>query len=259
MRVQPGASVSKGQELALLENVELEDRHRELVKEKAKQLLEISTNVAIENVAVEQTARERLRTIDTQLADVRRQMEQLRILSPADGVVVEPPPIPEPTTEFLQDRLSQWSGTTLDPRNRGCFLKEGTHILSVAPNSNLEAILFAGQSDRNEVSVGQSVELKFTHLPHQTYTGTVGRIADRDLLFAPPMLSNKYGGELPTVTDKQGRERLAGAVYRTTVLLAEDTGLLRPGMTGRGRLVVTRRSAAGWLWRYLRSTLHFRL
>jgi hypothetical protein len=43
------------------------------------------------------------------------------------------------------------------------------------------------------------------------------------------------------------------------VELDVDPQLLRDGMRGEARLIVARRSAAGWLWRWVRTTFKFRL
>jgi putative peptide zinc metalloprotease protein len=103
------------------------------------------------------------------------------------------------------------------------------------------------------------VQIKLEHLADQTYYGKIEKISERESEIAPETLSNKAGGELSTVTDKQGHERLTSSAYQATVRLDGDTALLRPGMRGRARVTVARRSAVGWIWRYFRRTFHFRL
>jgi putative peptide zinc metalloprotease protein len=103
------------------------------------------------------------------------------------------------------------------------------------------------------------VELKFDHLPSRTYSGKLDTISNRHLEFAPPALSNKADGELPTVTDKQGREKLTSIAYQATVLITQDTELMRPGLKGWARFEIDRRTAGEHLWRYIRQTFHFRL
>ena len=147
----------------------------------------------------------------------------------------------------------------MDPKNAGCFLEERTHLLSIAPSDRLQAIVLVDQGDRNDMYVDQDVELKFQHLPDRTYKGKIADISKRYLEYAPGQLSNKLGGELATVTDSQGRERLQSIVYQATVLLESDAKLLKPGMRGQTRFSVDWRSAGDWLWRYIRRTFHFRL
>lgn len=119
--------------------------------------------------------------------------------------------------------------------------------------------MLVDQKDRNDIDIGTAVELKFDSLAARTYVGKVEKISDRHLEFVPQLLSNKLGGEVPTTTDEQGRERLVSAAYQTTVLLEEDIPLLRSGMRGRARFSIGHRSAWDWIWRYIKTTFHFRL
>jgi putative peptide zinc metalloprotease protein len=92
------------------------------------------------------------------------------------------------------------------------------------------------------------------------YRARVIEISEREVQFAPPPLSNKYGGELPTQTDSEGRERLqAGSAYQATLLLDEESVLLRSGMRGRAKFLISNRTSGDWLWLWLRHTFHFRL
>ena len=77
--------------------------------------------------------------------------------------------------------------------------------------------------------------------------------------YVPETLSNKLGGELATVTDSQGRERLQSPVYQATVRLSKDRELLRTGMRGKARFLVEERTGWGWMMRYLKTTFNFRL
>jgi hypothetical protein len=61
------------------------------------------------------------------------------------------------------------------------------------------------------------------------------------------------------VSDPRGREKATSHTYEGTVVLNVDPHLLRDGMRGEARLIVARRSAAGWLWRWVRTTFKFRL
>ena len=61
------------------------------------------------------------------------------------------------------------------------------------------------------------------------------------------------------IADPQGRERLTSSAFQATAILKEDVQLIRTGMQRRARFLIERRSAAMWIWRYLRQTFHFRL
>lgn len=259
LNVRPGDQVQRGDVLARLRNPEKEDRLRELEVQLAVQKIEIEKYFRLDDPAQRHLAMEKHRSIQEQLDDYRNQISQLTIRAPVGGRVVAPPRRAEPTREDKRLQLSTWSGTPLDPQNAGCVLEPRTHLLSIAPDERLQAVVLVDQSARNDMDVGQAVELKFDHLPHAVYTGTIEDISKRDLEFAPEQLSNKLGGELATVTDRQGRERLQSRVYQATVLLEPDGNLFQPGMRGAARFLVDQRTAGEWIWRYLRRTFHFRL
>lgn len=259
VNVQPGDRVTKGQVLAVLSNYEKEDKKLLLEIEKQVQENEVLLYKHTGDAAQMQAALAKLQGTKNQLADYEQQLAHLTIVSPCDGTVVAPPRVEEPKLDVVVQQLNRWHGTPLDGKNEGAFLDERTHLLSVAPSSENDAILYVDQGDRNDMFEGQDIQLKFEHLADTTYQGKISRISDQALAFAPTALSNKAGGELPTVTDEKGRERLTSAVYQATVTLVEEPKLIRPGMRGRARFVVDRRSAIDWLWRYIRRTFHFRL
>jgi putative peptide zinc metalloprotease protein len=259
VHVAPGAHVTKGQLLIRLANDEKEQKRRSLEMERNLQQQDVGLDVALQDQAQEQVARQVLEGLEEQLADRERELSQLEIRAPCDGIVVAPPRVPEPARDDSRRQLSRWYGTPLDPANFGCYLTERSPILAIAPKETCDAILYIDQGDRDDLSVGQDVQIKLEHLADTTYEGKIEKISERESEIAPETLSNKAGGELTTVTDKQGHERPSSSLYQATVRLDGDTDLLRSGMRGRARVTVARRSAAGWIWRYFRRTFHFRL
>ena len=259
VRVHPGMHVSKGDLLLQLSDPEKERQYRELEIQYRTQQVEVEKQRASDDAGRLAVAREQLQSLESQLADFQRQIEELSVHAPSDGTVVAVARQAEPKTAPEGFELHAWYGTPLDEQNLGCLLEPRTHVLSLAPDSRFQAVLLVDQADRGDVNTGQDVDIKFEHLPSEVYEGTVSQIAERHIEYAPGTLSNKSGGELPTVTDRQGRERLTSIAYEATVLLDEESGLLRAGMRGRSRFSVGHRSAWQWTWRWLRHTFHFRL
>lgn len=259
VRVEPGEAVQRGQVLAQLTNPDKQEEYLKLVTQLRAQQAEISTQHALENWSQHELAVRQLRTIKEELADYEEQLERLTIRAPCDGLVVAAPLVERPDIEQRQQQLGGWFGTPLDEKNRDAFLAESTHLASIAPDDHFDAVLLVDQADRRDVAIGQQVEIKLEHLPDKTYTAEVEEISKRHLEFAPDVLSNKYGGDLSTVTDPSGHERLASVAYQVKVRLEKDTPLLMPGMRGRARFLVDSRTAADWGWRYFRQTFHFRL
>lgn len=212
------------------------------------------------DAAAEIDAEENVIRLQSDLIEAERQAAHLVVRSPAQGVVIAPPAVPEPTLNAVKERLPTWHGTPLDPQNRGALLEPRTHLCSIAPVDLFRAVLMIDQADRDDVTLGRDVRLKLEHMPDVKLTGTVQEISDRHREFVPPALSNKYGGSLATVADSQGREKLAGTiVYQVVVQVDQDPTLLKSGMRGQARFIIAQRSAVQWLWRVLRRTFHFRL
>ena len=258
--VRPGEHVERDQLLIRLSDEQKNDRYRGLLVEREVQEKAWATYRAVDDVAQQSLTEERLRSLNEQIADFEQQLAQLEVTAPADGIIVAPPQVPRPTLEETKTHLSAWDGTPLNPKNLGCLIEQRTHLLSIAPDEEYQAILLVDQGDRNDIEVGKTkVELKFDHLPDRTYEGSIKEISERHLEFVPELLSNKLGGELPTVTDSQGREKLQSVAYQTTVLISEDVELLKPGMRGVARFLVESRSTWQWVYRYLCRTFTFRL
>ena len=270
--VEPGQVVVADQVVARLSNPDKEDRRRELELKIQLQRHERETQVKLRNMEKVSLAEQQINAFTAQLADLDEQLEALTIISPISGTVVEPPRVPEPSLETTRKQLSQWHGTPLRDKNIGATLDERTHLISIAPNEKFQAVVLIDQGDVNEM-VGaklqerlreteenhQPVEIKFDHLPGRTYKGLITEVSEQSLEYVPELLSNKLGGELPTVTDSQGREKLLSSVYQATVEIDEDTDLLKSGMRGKARFRVEERTAGAWLWRYLKQTFIFRL
>ena len=257
--VQPEQRVKQGQLLANLENSEKQDAYEALQVKRDVEKKRILLFHELEDEAQKLLAQEALAGIEEELKDFEQQLKHLTILAPCDGIVIAPPDVSETVREAAGDPLNVWSSTPLKPRNIGCYLESRTHLLSIAPSRRFQAVALVDQADRNDMNPDQELELKFEHLSDRTYKAKITEISERHLEFAPDALSNKQGGELSTVTDLNGRERLVSSAYQAIVVLQEDTELFRSGMRGRARFVVEQRSAAQWLWRYLTRIFHFRL
>lgn len=270
--VKAGDTVEAGKDVVILRNPDLEDQERDLRNKIAIQEIELETQEKTRNEGRMSLAINQIAALNDQLAEVREQLDALTIKAEVSGTIVEAPRVPEPPIETARKQLSTWNGTPLHPKNIGATIDERTHLLSIAPSRLFQAIVLIDQGDINELSQGefaarledsekkhQLIELKFDHLPSRTYEGHIQEVSKNPLEYVPEQLSNKLGGDLPTVTDSQGRERLLSSVYQATVELDADTDLLRSGMRGLARFRVEERTAGQWLWRYLNQTFHFRL
>ena len=267
-----GSIQEPGQVLARLYSPEKDDERRDLETKLALQRIEERTQEKLGNAGRKHLATQRILALENQLKEVNEQIEALTIRAPVDGHVVAPPRTPEPPIEQRRKQLTTWYGTPLDKKNLGATMDERTHLLSIAPDQNYQAIMLIDQGDINEMiqddladrlrdqaANKEIIQLKFDHLASRTYEGEIVMVSKGPMEYVPELLSNKLGGELPTVTDSQGREKLLSSVYQATIELDEDTTLLRSGMRGRARFRVEERTSWAWIWRYIKQTFHFRL
>ncbi len=256
--VSPGQTVRRGQLLARLRDDQKEDELRQLEVVRELALTEIATLHALELPAEHALAKRRLQSVETQIAELRQQISELTVTAPITGYVVGAPKVPS-SPQTIHRNLPAWSGHISNPSNLNCLLQTRTHLLSIAPDHRMQALLYLDQAHRDDLTIGQPIEIKFEHLADQTYRAEVVDIAREQSDVAPPSLSSKSGGELASITDREGRERLTSVAYQARVVLNEETKLLKPGMRGTARFLVERHSAATWLWRAFRRTMHFRI
>jgi putative peptide zinc metalloprotease protein len=257
--VQPGDDVEAGQVLAWLSNPELEDERLRLLNQIEVQQIDVNLQRALDAQMQLELSQQRLDNLAAQLQDLEARIGDLCIRAPIAGRVIEAPRQDAPDIDDLKRGLPIWYGVPTESRNAGAFFEERTHLLTIAPRAAAEAVLLVDQSNRNFMREELPVELKFEHLPARTYDGTISSIAERHSEYAPQAMSNKLGGSESTVTDEQGREKLASTAYHAMVELPEDPELLVPGLRGKARITVVERTVGDWAWRYLRQTLHFKL
>ena len=256
--VHPNETVRQGQLLATLLDDEKGDQLRRLEAAQDSQRAEIAKLHALELLAEHALAVRRLQTIDSQITELQEQLRELTLIAPISGRVVAAPRVSAPPRTTHRS-LPGWSGDIGNPSNIGGLLPTRTHLLSIAPDDRMQVLLYLDQAHRDDVYVGQPIEIKFEHLADRTYRAGIVDIAREQSEVAPPTLSAKQGGGLASVTDPDGRERLTSVAYQARVVLDQETQLLKPGMRGTARFLVERRTAAHWLWRAFRRTMHFRI
>lgn len=260
VKVQPGTEVEAGDVLVLLKNEELDDQQRKIQTELETSQAMRKTAVALNDPDELRMSDERISSLTDQLNQINDQIQHLTIRAPISGKVIAAESKPEPRlSPTAKPELRTWYGTIFEERNLQAYLEPATHVLSIAPSKEMQAVLLVSQDDRNELDLGTPVKLRCYHLPDLIFEGSITSIADRQSDFAPRQLSNKSGGDLATVTDNEGREQLTELAYQATVKLNEQTDLMRTGLSGRAMFIVDKRSVGGWIWRYLRQTFHFRL
>jgi putative peptide zinc metalloprotease protein len=262
--VAVGDTVHAGETLVTLSNPDLELEMADLKLRKEHQQLIVEGYEAQRQIAEAESARDVLESLEKQIEEKQRQLDKLHVVAPHDGVVIPPPYKPPPDPLQRPRMLTGWYGTPLEPRNHGVYLDSGAWVCTVAPPGKAKAELVIDQGDIEYVRKRQKgkptkVRLKLDELQEETLEGEIAELAKVEVLVAPPELTNKAGGEVPTEPGPGGMERPAGAFYYAAVLLDDPDGLLRPGFRGRAKIEAGKRTYGQWLWRWISDTYRFRL
>jgi putative peptide zinc metalloprotease protein len=272
--VEDGQHVDEGDVLFELSNFPQADHLEQLRTILRVQQVELSLRRKLNDAAGVRAVSELVARLTAQIEEYEEHLARLKVLAPCSGTVIAPParrpssdigqtrsgshvsdsPRPEPPNSELR-----WSGTPLETRNAGAWIDTGAHLASIAPDDRREAHVIIDQNQRNDLEVGCAVELKCEFEPAVTRTGSLVAIADRDVESIPDALSNKFGGPVATLSAADGRERLMLYAFEGVVELPDPAPGLLPGMQGRARFTIYRRTAAQWLWRHINSTLRFRI
>ncbi len=264
--VETGKVVKQGDELARLSDIALDleiARLKTQRDEQAANLKSLQWRQYRDETAAKQipAAEERRAMLDQQLREKTVDKSKLVLRAPRDGTVLPPPWVkPKPGPE---GQLPSWQATPLEPRNRGCYLKQADLFCFVGDPKSMEAVLVIDQADIDFVRKKQTVHLRLDELPHESFYGRIRNVASKELEYASQRLSGKSGGALATKTDPNtGMERPMSASYQASVPISDTEGLLRSGLRGQGKIYM---DWAGWqtlgqrLWRYLTRTFHFQL
>jgi putative peptide zinc metalloprotease protein len=182
------------------------------------------------------TAQAALADAQAQLAEQRRQAQQLSLTAPIDGVVIAPPTLEHSETDDGQ--LPTWSGSPLEPRNAGCWIEPGTVLCTVADPRRLDALVAIDQADVLEVKPGQPVRILVASSPVRVLEGEVVEVAQRGAKRATPQ---------PTADP--------GKYHLVEVRLTTDDELLLVGSRGTAKIEASHTTLGAMLSNQLRRML----
>jgi putative peptide zinc metalloprotease protein len=256
--VAEGAEVARGETLATLENLELEQEITVLRGELERQTV-LCENLRKSRIRDPQMGA-LLPAAEEALADARRRLverledqSRLVVTAPIGGIVMPPRQRPDESTS---EELPDWIGTPLDVENRGAWFETGALIGLVGAPDRLEALAVIDQADIELVRPGQTVRLSLDETPGAVITGTIQELARIDLDVAPPELV--ASGALPVRNDGPA-PRLASAAYQARIRLDPHAFPLRIRTAGSAKVIVDPTSLGWRVWRYLSTTFRFDL
>ena len=265
-----GESVAAEDVIVILESPDDLRRHDDLLQHvqnwvfRTQEIRQYNIN---EDPAGEGVAIAEALELEQQIQKTVRLNLQRVVRATTSGVLIAAKRVPEPPrNEVDKMKLGRWTGTPLDPENAGCLIEAGQEIASIAPSEKLHAVLYVDQGDRDDLKDNMPLEIKLDHLADITFLTRVHLISPKGEVMAPESLTTRFHGPLATKANQQGQEQLASTAYRAIAELHfADPGthpeaqLLKPGMRGNGRFIISHRTAAYWMWRYVCETFRFRI
>ena len=265
-----GETVAAGDVIVILESPDDLRRHDELRQHVSNWVFrtqEIRQYNINEDPAGEGVAIAEALELEQQIQKTVRLNLQRVVRTTTGGILVAAKRVPEPPrNEVDAMKLGRWTGTPLDPENAGCLIEAGQEIASIAPSEKLHAVLYIDQGDRDDLQDEMPLEIKLDHMANITFLTRVDLISPKGEVMAPESLTTRFHGPLATKANQQGQEQLASTAYRAIAELHFAAGssrpeahMLKPGMRGNGRFIISNRTAAYWMWRYLNETFRFRV
>ena len=217
--VSEGSTVSAGTPLATLRNLPVQS---DAAEARARYVVAsgraTTAQLHYENVGTALRERDRSAIQSEQL---RQKAGSLGLVSPILGVVITP---------NLHNRV-------------GSYLTEGAELLEVADLTSLRARIYVSEYDMYKVAQGAGAKLQVEGIP---------RIWESQALSITPV-------SLESDPSVSGETKFKGLhppqFYVVELPVHNDSGMLKPGMTGFGRIYGKRTSLAGLGWESLRVVL----
>jgi hypothetical protein len=256
--VAAGEPVAAGQTVARLENADIELELARLAGQHELQKLrvhhfELLRGHDAEASAQLPAARAALDDLARQLADLRHDAERLTITAPTGGTMIAAPSNHQGSPS--RGRLDRWSGTLLDPANRGALVEAGTLVGLVGSTDRLKAVLLVDDTDIARLARGQTVRLRLEQMPGQVLAGEVIDVARRDAESASAAVSSR--DDLAPLFANLAPPGRASVHYQAHVRLELPEVPLAIGGRGEAKIAAERVTLARWILRYLAQT--FRL
>ena len=208
-RVEPGQPLAKLSNRELLQNfVEVENRVKV-----SEQMVQAALGMG---KPAEQIQAENLRAIhEAKRIEAERDVAHLTLRATTRGVVL---------TRELHLK-------------RGALIKANELFCAIAPLDPMRIKVALSEKQVRYVKKGQRVRLKATAHPDVEFEGTV---VENPVMFfgdeIPAAFSARRAGDVPVYVDERGKEHAVERTFEAVVDVKNPKGLLRPGMTGRGKI-----------------------
>lgn len=249
--VKDGESVKAGQPLARFNNLDLTMQYEitlkqiPLVKKQIEALIQQQQSSSNRQGPIGGQlikAQGELDRLEHGQQQLRKQQERLTLRAPIDGTVMK-----------------------LVPREQlGNLLHRGTELCVIGDASRLRAIFLVAPADKDLISENDEAYVRIHGRGYNYWKGHITTIANKETSEIPHQLSTKYGGDVPTESKQaEGEQRQIeqpqSQHFMVTLELDEHDAAIHPGVMGRVKVMVPPRTLAWRFYRYLNSTLNWRL
>jgi putative peptide zinc metalloprotease protein len=144
------------------------------------------------------------------------------------------------------------SGTVLTrdlPQRIGKLVKAGELFCEIGSLDPMQIKMALTEKQVRYVAKGQPVVLMADAYPGKKIQGTIADV--HPMVFAkdlPAALSARRSGDVPTVVDSHGQEIPLERTFEARIDVENPGGLLRPGMTGHGKIYTGKRPWGQLVW-----------
>jgi putative peptide zinc metalloprotease protein len=216
VEVKGGDYVKAGQVLAVLENAEMEARRGDVGDRLDSNYIQRRMAVAAGDGAAIRQARVDYGDLLQAKQNLDRACDELVLRSSTDGII---------GNEDLDMRVGE-------------FMQPGDVFCEVIPEKRLRVRIALNEREAGLVKTGQTLEFRTYAFPDRVFEGVVSKVfsAVSDSLPSDAMAA-RSGGDVPTAVDSQGHERPVLPTFQAELEIANPDGLLRPGMSGRGKIL----------------------
>jgi len=266
VQVKPGDHVVPGQVIAQLVNLDLEQQYQTAlgtVKEAEAELESLrQQRIVNDNIHLKlEQAQETLKTAREALAEKSAERDRLKLVAPAEGVIVPPPPRKDQASK-ADGRLAKWSASPFDEKNKNAWFATSDLICLVHdPAQGLEASLVIDQADVELIRLTDKVRILLDANTHRAFDTTIEDISTQSMVAVPQTMSSQGGGRIDTRSDQaSGMQIPLSASYQAKAPLPADARIdWQVGVQGQARVYTGWKTIAWRLGRYLSRTFHFEL
>ncbi len=211
--------------------------------------LEFRINDAPELAAEIRTLKRKSETLAAEIQLIDQEIEAWTLSSSMAGMVV--PAEPGPRRLRQATSLEPWRGTYSQPRNLGCYVTRGEHLLTICDPEDVAVSAKVRESEMELVEIGQPIQVRFEQAPNRTCDGQIFKILKQEL----PLGNRNPDSMIESYIDSAGQTRFVQVPFRVEVSEIEVPDQVLLGSTGRAKISVRSQTVAQRLGRWIKNTL----